>query len=284
MRLARAWLTAGLALALAGCSTVRLAYNHFDWIADWIVGDYVEWSDSQQGLFDARFDALWRWHRDTQLPAYARDLRELAAALDRPLSREQVEDYLGRANRHWRRTLDQALPPTTELLKSLSDAQVETLLARIEREQREAVRKERKRTPEEARRKMARDMQRQTRRWVGALSDAQAQRIAAWADQRNTAPAARWDAYSQAWLRAFGEALHARAAPDFVTRLKSLLTDPQLAGFEDLKTAAAADREQWISLMLDLDGSLDARQRRHLQSRLTGLAEDFEALAPKPGN
>ncbi len=70
-RLMLALLAPVLAFVLAGCSAVRLAYNHAHEAAWWWLTDYVEFSDAQRPVMRQAMVQVHAWHRRTQLPAYA---------------------------------------------------------------------------------------------------------------------------------------------------------------------------------------------------------------------
>ena len=56
---------------LAGCSTVRLAYNQVPHLAYWQLNRYLDLSDAQTERVRGDLDELHRWHRDTMLPQHA---------------------------------------------------------------------------------------------------------------------------------------------------------------------------------------------------------------------
>ena len=78
------------ALALGGCSAVRLAYDNAPDFAYWWLDGYVDF-DSQQSLrLRSDLQALHEWHRKDELPALAEMLRNLQAAAPLNVSPEQV--------------------------------------------------------------------------------------------------------------------------------------------------------------------------------------------------
>ncbi|MGQ0586365.1 MAG: hypothetical protein ACT4PK_04085, partial [Gammaproteobacteria bacterium] len=120
-RFARALVAVAAVVLLTSCSTLKFAYNRADWFGSWEFGKYVELEGAAEEAFDTGFDALWRWHRGTQLEVYASDLREIAEAARGPLTREQVDGYFKRASAHGRRLLEEALPPLARVLAALDD-------------------------------------------------------------------------------------------------------------------------------------------------------------------
>ena len=65
-RASRYLLLAGL-LALAGCSSLRLVYNHGDTVLYWWLDAYVDFNADQKVWVKKDIDNLFSWHRKTQL-------------------------------------------------------------------------------------------------------------------------------------------------------------------------------------------------------------------------
>src|SRR5712664_2997641 len=75
---------------LAGCSTIRLAYDHADAWLRWLAGNYLDVRGEQADELDERIDAFHDWHRAKALPKYARLSEEAARRLGGGLSREDI--------------------------------------------------------------------------------------------------------------------------------------------------------------------------------------------------
>jgi hypothetical protein len=79
-----------LAVALAGCSAVKLGYNNLPDLAWWWLDGYMDFSDAQRTPVKDELTRLHQWHRSTELPRYAELLarvEQMAAADTTP---EQV--------------------------------------------------------------------------------------------------------------------------------------------------------------------------------------------------
>lgn len=271
-------LLAALALLLASCSTTKLVYNRLDWLVSWEVGEYVELEGRSKLLFDSGFAALWHWHRSTQLAAYARDLREIAAAAQGPVDEAQLRGWLDRADGHAERLFDEALPPTVQVLQSLDDAQIAGMLERMAEQREEEAGDEAELTPEEALERRVRAVTRGLRRWLGSASDAQKALVREWAATRRDDPEV-WQRYGADWGRAFEQALAARAEPGFEGRLRKLFTDAELPDAAAVDELNAHNRDAFIGFLARLAPTLDARQRRRFHRALNALAEDLDELA-----
>jgi hypothetical protein len=57
--------------ALAGCSTVRVAYDNADYFLRWRLGGYLDLRGDEQRELYRSIDAFLVWHRAQALPRYA---------------------------------------------------------------------------------------------------------------------------------------------------------------------------------------------------------------------
>ena len=259
---------------LASCSATKFAYNRLDWLAAWEIGKFVDLEGPSKAQFKSGFAALWQWHRSTQLGAYARDLRELADAAQGPLTREQIEGYLERANGHGERLFDEALPPAAAVLQALDDAQVAGMLEKMAEQRDEDAADDAERKPADRVRAASRGM----RRWFGSQSDVQAALLREWIAARRDDPEL-WRRYGQQWATAFERTLATRAEPDFEARLRALFREPQLPDSAAARELTEHNRAAYVDLLTRLAPTLSAAQRQHLRKKLAALAEDLEELA-----
>ena len=114
-------------LLLAGCSTVKLAYNQVPQLLSWQLNRYLDLSQPQAERVRDELADLHRWHRDTLLPEHAGLLQKLRQQLPAPMSAEQA----CRAYADLRTQIDQLLaraePSLVWLASDLSEAQIRSL-------------------------------------------------------------------------------------------------------------------------------------------------------------
>lgn len=279
MRLLTGWILL-LTLLLGGCSRVGLVYNNLDKLVGFEVGRMLDLDRSQERLLDEQFQQLWDWHRHTQLPLYAQDLRELAAAVDGPISAAQVLAYLTRAEAHGetltRRAAGHALP----LLASLSDEQVSQLKQRL-RTRMEKSADERRPTDEQWVETNYRNARKSLEKWAGRSTPEQREQLRAWATQRLRwrAPPEADSTNPDALLEPLNALLAQRQAPDFAEQLDRFLFGQQ----QDAQDRRDADeqRGEGAAFLAEISQSLTPAQRRHVQDRLLDYARQFEKLATR---
>jgi hypothetical protein len=268
-----------LASLLTSCSTARLAYNNLDRLVAWQGGSYLGLDRAQRAQLREDFRPLWDWHRATQLPLYAVDLQELAGILEAGnFDREALDRTVLRANIHAQTAYAVAIGPAVGVARGMSDEQITALAERVTRDAAERMETFTEGGEAAWRERIADDMRDGLRRWAGRLSPEQDQRVERWAAEREATPDL-WLDYQQTWTADLFALLLDRHDDDFEYRLRALLEGRDRQRGDDLMQAAAADRERWLQLMLDLESTLGDRQRQRLVSRLRGYAEDFERLA-----
>jgi hypothetical protein len=265
-------------VAVAGCASVKFGYNRLDWIASWQLGRFVDLDPEQEKLFGQRFKAVWSWHRSTQLSLYVRDLRALAARVDRPLTAAEVEQQLQLSQDHAGRVLQEIVPDTARVLRTFDDDQIKELLANMAERRRERVEESAELTADELREEAQEQMIKSLKRWIGPPTRDQLRRIRDWAHERQYAGTV-WQQYQEAWAEAFTDTLAHRQDPEFEQRLSALFDNGRVPYGDEMQKVQQHNRKVWIGFMADLSASLDQRQRAHLRERLTELADDLEELA-----
>lgn len=114
-------------LLMAGCSTVKLAYNQAPQLLSWQLNRYLDLTLPQAERVRDELADLHRWHRDTLLPEHAGLLQKLRQQLPAPMSAEQA----CRAYADLRTQIDQLLaraePSLVWLASDLSEAQIRSL-------------------------------------------------------------------------------------------------------------------------------------------------------------
>ncbi len=116
-----------LMAVLAGCSSLRLVYNHGDTLLYWWLDAYVDFNADQKGWVKKDIDELFHWHRKTQLHDYVQILqtgqRQLAG---NPTAADLISDY-DEVKSRTQLLLFKALPELADLVRSLQPGQIAAL-------------------------------------------------------------------------------------------------------------------------------------------------------------
>lgn len=270
-------------LLLTACSATKVAYNNLDWLAQWRVDDYIDLHGPTETLFEQRFAVIWKWHRKTQLPLYVADLRELSKAVAQPLSVEQCESYLDRAQAHADVIIEKALPDWTEFLASLSDEQVEGFLKKLRQKQREAEEEIAEGEDWDRREKRLEKMLEGIDRWLGSVTPEQEERANQWADQLRYEPELRFQLRKES-TAAFQDLMRDRRSPDFPSRLARLIDGQKFPSSDAVDELFEHNTRVGLAMLSDLTGMMTPDQRKHLRAEIRELADDLESLAAQPTN
>ncbi len=272
------------ALLLGGCSLTRLAYDHLATLLRWEAGDYVDFTAQQNQDFDVEIHKVWNWHRRTQLPLYAADLRGLADQVRAgPLDFDQVKAFSDKVNLHWQDLADAALPGYVKLHVELDDSQVSELIRRIRKDVEQRAHKRLKRSEAERRDKLVDDMQDSLKQWIGRPDERQRAMLRQWAAQVElTTP--QQEAERGNGVDRYAALLATRKQPGFEQRVRSYVNAPEEG--QDIEAHDLAERDRWLRLLAALSATLEPEQREHLCQRLLDYARDFEELAAEatPGD
>ena len=116
-----------LALALMGCSAVRLGYNNGPQLAWWWLDGYVDFSREQAPLAKQGIERWFEWHRATQLPDYAAVLADAGSKVLEPTTAAQACRWQARARDALDPALDRAIELAADLVPGLGEPQLRHL-------------------------------------------------------------------------------------------------------------------------------------------------------------
>lgn len=269
-------------LALGGCSTgLKLAYDNLERLALWEIDDQLDLDDAQTAAFRTEFTTLHRWHRQTQLPRYATDLRALATATDRPEPLgAAVVDTLEKAEHHGETLWQWARPGVERLLATLGDGQIADYDAKQRKKIDKDTRKHADDTPDERRKRWLGEWRKNLDRWIGKPNAQQTALLEAGWDVESTTlrtPAER-AALRLAGHQRFITGLATRREPGLIDRL---IASAEVAADAREKARDDADKARERVLLATIFDAADAKQRARLKATLIELADDFETLAAR---
>lgn len=267
-------------LTASGCA-VRLAYNWLDFVIGWKLDDYFELDRRQKKALDKELEPLLAWHRQQELPGYARLLRNLSADLAGPLTTTQVTHYLDDWEAATLRLAEQLQQPANRVAAMLSDQQVAAFMT--ERRHKQAERRKDwqqgglAKVQRDAMRKLERDIE----RWFGSMEPEQRQLVTEWARwQQQYYPL--WLDYQEQWLDTLEQTLAQRGSPQFGPAMIEVVINSGRVGGGRFSRHVADSRQQWITWAARLSATLSPDQRQQIRSQLDELATDLEALSGEP--
>lgn len=127
---ARALLALAAGALLAGCSTVRLAYNNLPEIGYWWLDGYVDFNGAQSLQVKGALAGLQAWHRREELPKLAALLAGVQVLAPQDVGPQEACALADAIRERLLNLARQAEPAAAELALSLDAAQLQTLSAK----------------------------------------------------------------------------------------------------------------------------------------------------------
>lgn len=266
-----------LSVLLSACSRINLAYRNLDWLLPWRLNGYLNLDSQQQAWLKPRLQAHLQWHCRRELPDYLAWLDNTQALLAeaQPDSARLYEQF-GKFDGALKRINVEITPTAIELLRGLSDEQVEGLFATLDEDNLEdrqdflappvAVQISERQTR----------MQERLRPWLGRLNEAQQQHLANWASglgEQNRL----WLENRELWQQALREALALRHTADFAEQLTPLLQTRERFYSDAYRANYSHSRQAIATLLSQLLSSSEANQRERLTQRLADIRQDLAA-------
>ena len=114
-----------MSLVTGACSTLRFGYNQAADLAYWWLDGYVDFNDAQTVLARNAIATWFVWHRSTQLPVYAKLLVSAENEVVTDSTPGQVCVWWDTLSTSLQTSLERAVPAASELVLSISPAQIE---------------------------------------------------------------------------------------------------------------------------------------------------------------
>lgn len=282
-RRASALLLLAALLTLAGCGA-SLVYPRLDTLVGLYISGLVSLDDSQSAKLARTLERNLEWHRTEELQRYEAFLRQMSAQVAEGLTLAGLEQAAARAEAYWRRIFEQAAPGYTSLAATLTDAQVLELLRSIERADEKTWREWSHRTSQDRHEHREKSLRRNLERITGPLDSRQKEMV------REYAWSARpfmfeWRENRRLWREDLAATLRLRKPgdPQFETRMRVLIAEPDRLWTPEYRKALATSRAEFLDLLVRLDATLTPAQRRKAQERLLALADEVRGLAVRGG-
>ncbi len=272
-------LALGLVLLLGGCNALRLAYDNADTYLQYRANGYLDLDSRASDELDERVDDFFVWHRKNALPHYARISEEAAKRLGDGLSREDLVWGYDSLVAHARQSLRVAAERMAPLLDRMTPQQVAHMEKRFAEDNRKFAREYLRGSEAERRKRRAKRLEERLEDWVGSLSPMQLEKVKQFSEHTPLYDELR----ERDRKRLQGELL------DMVRKREAQKRLPDWAANwdrgRDPAHVAASERfrQEYYTLLLDLDNSLTREQRERAQANFRRYAEDFRILARRAG-
>jgi len=286
MQLLKLCVIASLAILLTACNSVQLAYNFAPGLIAYRMNGYLNLDETQQALLDQELAAFSAWHEETALPQYTKTLNQWATRVgsDQAFQAEEVLSIQETVEEQLQALGKRASQQLGPLMVTLGPQQIKQLQSKLETSNKEYVADYLKNadSPSNVKKRHARVIKR-FEDWLGPLNTAQQKILTEVSDAR--APImATWDAERQLRQRALVSLLNAQRDADPTKAqgaLQNYLASLNQYREPSLNTQRDQLRLEWAQATASILNSASPAQKRFLQNKLRGYAQDFAALTPK---
>lgn len=124
------------ALAMGGCSAVRLAYNSAPTFTYWWLDSYFDFDNAQSLRVRNDLQAVQDWHRKQELPLLMQKLKDLGAMAPKSVTTDQVCGMVADLRTRLQVTLERVAPTIAAIAPGLQDAQLDHIAQEFERRDR----------------------------------------------------------------------------------------------------------------------------------------------------
>ena len=268
-----------LASLLAACSALRFAYETADSYLLYRAKGYLDLDEKGSDELEQRIDEFFVWHRRNALPQYARVSEDAAKRISKGLSREDLVWGYDSLVAHARQSLRVAAERIAPLLDRLTPQQVAHMEKRFAEDNRKFAREYLRGSEADRRKLRAKRVEQRLEDWVGNLSSVQREKVRQFSE--------RTPLYDE--LRARDRE---RMQAEFVVMIRKREAQKRLpdwiANWErgrDPAHLAASERfrQEYFTLVLEIDKTLTAQQRNRAAANFRRYAEDFTVLARRAG-
>jgi phosphoglycolate phosphatase-like HAD superfamily hydrolase len=268
-----------LVLAIAGCSSARLAYRYADWGTVWWVEDYVSLTNDQENTLEQGVRDLRQWHCSRELPRYELWLSSLVADANTAVLTDAA-----RMEFHQEQLLallpaitEKATPMIVAFLKTLTDEQVQELATNMASSQQELEQKLLRNSPEATASARAQRTAERLETWLGDFSDDQYFRVQRWSAAQ-AGQTEIWLEGRQRWQQAFLEALQQRQQAEFAGVIAELLQNPEQARGLSYQQTVAQSKNAMAKLLSDLLALGGEPALVNVTAKAAELKSDVDAL------
>lgn len=275
-------------LLLAACSSIKLGYNNADTLLVYSLDSYLDLDETQEKLVKDRVRELLRWHRSTQLQAYARFLDDTERKVGNgSVTADDVLAFQQAMNEKMLKIGEQAAPELVRLALTLQPAQVDHFADKLAKDSSKARREFMKIAGKETLDDRVEAYAERTESWFGSLSKEQLGLVRASLSARPSG--------QQLWMEE-----RERRQRDLVAVLRRIVDEKpteliaahwlreyfgELAwpADEARRARLQENRRNNALLIAQLINSATPAQKATLSKKLRGYAQDFTTLASSSG-
>ena len=268
-------------LLLTSCSAIRLGYNNADVFVRWTVQEYFDLQGGQETEFRARLARFHTWHRDEELPRYEALLRVASQRFGDGLTGEDIQWATDTVRERYHLLLKRAAGDAPPVLVTLTAPQLDHLEKQFADDNRKFAKEQFIGNEEKQRKDRLKRMRENLADWLGALSPAQEDMIAAMIRGGPSLSAYRLEE-RRAGQAMFMEILRSQHDPGLLAQRLTEMIDTIDSRRSPAYQRALREYEAALrTLLMNLDKTLTPAQHDHVIQHFADLAKDFHNLSQK---
>lgn len=266
-------------LFLSSCSS-KFAYDNIDWWVYWYLDDYIELNSEQEAQFDDYLSNWLQWHKSSELARYKAQLEQIKQqVINNELDYTQITKHFDQAKAHWARVRNEVSPELVKMAKNLSDEQIVSLFAALEKENKKeeeelaAIEED---SAEERMEKRIERMEENVSARIGKLSNEQKQIIATYADQF-VPTMEEWITYRRNIQNAARRFFVARRVDsEFENKLLALMNKPETYRSKAFNEASEHNTKTMATMIAEVASTLSTKQKETLIENIDEFIETIE--------
>ena len=267
-----------LSVVLHACS-IKTAYRQLDWLLADMIDDYTSLSEAQEADAEQRIQSFLQWHQFTQLKTYTQDLQQVKQYISAGLNEARIDDVFNRVRQDWDAIKDRAAPEMADMLLTLDENQRKQLFKNLLKQNQEMDEEFKAYSEKEHLERRADKLIDNAESWLGEVNKQQKTILRSWPEkfkalhEERMAFRSKWQASLQAILE------EATSSANKRNKLIDLVKTPEAYQSQAHRHKLAYNANQFKGLMLQVEPTLTAQQRRFLMERLDNLIVNFNDLA-----
>jgi Family of unknown function (DUF6279) len=274
------------ALALSGCSMVKLGYEQAPSLTYWWLDGQLDFSDAQTPQVRESLESLHRWHRQHELPPYAALLARMATLAEGPADPAPTCQLTHEAQQRLDMLMHEAIHTAAPLAAQLSTRQIRHFSAHMEQKNAKWEEEWLQGSPAARQQRRLDKLVDRFSDFYGPLSPAQVNLLRRQVEQ-------------SAWSPEWGRQERLRQQRDLLDVLMRIeqehlsirQSDAALLGVWErwMQPSAETDRQRWrhwieqgCRNLAELHNSTSTEQRQRAARRLRAYEKDLRELAGRP--
>ena len=268
-----------LFILLTGCST-KFAYKNADWLAYWYVDDYVSLNETQEDLLDEHLKTWLDWHKNSELPAYIADLKQIRTDIEQGnITPSRIIYHNDKVIEHWHSMRTKIVPDLVSLAPSLTEKQVNILFEELAKQEKEKQLKNAKLSEKKRRKRWFTRVENSLENWLGDITSSQHKMVKSLYLAQSPTPQL-WSDYRAHYQTSLKTALlNTVSESKEHSKLKSLLLNPEQFRSDELNKLNEQNRQSYHDFLYGVFLSLNDKQKQHLLSEIDDLIDDISELS-----